>query len=92
MLAELGGEAVAGQREALVAALCRLLAREGGDGKWAEEDAGTRDNAAGAAARVLFAANGAGYALIQTSGRSSSGQLSRPSTRSQGFRRALRRR
>ena len=59
VLAELGGEAVAGQREALVAALCRLLAREGGDGKWAEEDAGTRDNAAGAAARVLFAANGA---------------------------------
>jgi hypothetical protein len=59
VLAELGGEAVAGQREALVAALCRLLAREGGDGMWAEEDAGTRDNAAGAAARTLFAANGA---------------------------------
>ena len=59
VLAELGGEAVAGQREALVAALCRLLAREGGDGMLAEEDAGTRDNAAGAAARTLFAANGA---------------------------------
>ena len=59
VLAELGGEAVAGQREALVAALCRLLAREGGDRMWAEEDAGTRDNAAGAAARTLFAANGA---------------------------------
>jgi hypothetical protein len=61
VLAELGGEAVAAQREALVAALCGLLARDssGADGKWAERDAGTRDNAAGAAARALFAANGA---------------------------------
>jgi hypothetical protein len=62
VLAELGGEAVAAQREALVAALCGLLARDSEDGadwKWAERDAGTRDNAAGAAARALFAANGA---------------------------------
>ena len=59
VLAELGGAAVAGQREALVAALCGLLAREGADGRWVEKDAGTRDNAAGAAARVLFAADGA---------------------------------
>ena len=63
VLFELGGEAVAGQREALVAALCGVLRRreggEGEDGEWAEKDAGTRDNAASSAARALFAANGA---------------------------------